>query len=255
MTTRQKPVCTLYALLTVICVDSAGFAPDAPSITFSTLLAEMRDRATLPQYPNGNYTMHQASSVHPDLEAEGDFNHFIRTEQVDGRTEQVMLEDDGPGAIVRCWFGGTPDCGVVRIYIDGARQPIFEGSSQSFFGDDPKIPEPLSHHFGSRRHGYVSYWPIPYDKTSRSPSHRRIIDRGLLQLLVGGKTTMPFSFPFLAALPKGQQHPGPYRQHAGSRAGWHPVQKPLRFQDGGTALVGHIDRLRGVHASPRIMTL
>lgn len=151
-------------LLTCSCVVRVGFAEEAGSITFATLLAEMQDRTTLARHPDGGYTQHQASSYNRDLEGEGDVNHFIRTEQNSGRTERVMLEDNGPGAIVRGWFGGRPDCGVVRIYIDGATEPTFEGPSHSFFGDHEKIPEPLSHHFGGKRHGYVFYWPIPYQK-------------------------------------------------------------------------------------------
>jgi hypothetical protein len=46
-------------------------------------------------------------------------------------TEYVMLDEAGPGAIVRFWAGGYINVGTVHIYIDGAtEQAIWKRQSR-----------------------------------------------------------------------------------------------------------------------------
>ena len=54
-----------------------------------------------------------------------DYGQFIRTETNEGRREWVIMEDQGPGAIVRFW---TPllaekDQQIIRFYFDGSPTP------------------------------------------------------------------------------------------------------------------------------------
>src|SRR5690606_26564613 len=81
-------------------------------ITIESLLREMVDRETLARFPQPAYTCRQASSydrdaVSPDDPktwfANWDRSQFVRIEEKDGRKEYVMMDQAGPGAIVRIW--------------------------------------------------------------------------------------------------------------------------------------------------------
>ncbi len=111
--------------------------PGAPTVTVQSLLREMSDRSTFARLPVIPYKQFQASS-YDRLEtdpndaktwfANADYGQFIRTEQRDGKTEWVVMEHSGPGAITRIW---TPlladkDKMLVRFYLDGGDQPTIE---------------------------------------------------------------------------------------------------------------------------------
>jgi hypothetical protein len=104
------------------------------SITFNSLLAEMADLARLTHKPAQPFSVHLASSydrasITPMASsdtpsgwyANSDWGNYLRVEKNAGRTEYVMLDVDGPGAIMRIWSATLG--GVLRIYIDGAAQP------------------------------------------------------------------------------------------------------------------------------------
>ncbi|UCF17734.1 MAG: hypothetical protein JSW59_09775, partial [Phycisphaerales bacterium] len=86
-------------------------AGSADSVSFGSLLDEMVNRDLLARSPDPFYTCHQASSYErtsvspnqPGWFANRDWSHFIRAERNEGRTEWVMLDAKGPGAIVRIW--------------------------------------------------------------------------------------------------------------------------------------------------------
>ena len=81
----------------------------AATVSLDSLLGEMTDRTALAQFPDPAYTCTQASSYDPKSVsadqpgwfANGDRSQFIREETNDGRTEWVMMDAKGPGAIVR----------------------------------------------------------------------------------------------------------------------------------------------------------
>ncbi len=102
--------------------------------------------------------------------ANGDQNQFIRLEAVGGRTENVLLDVDGPGAIVRFWLtcGDNKD-GRLRIYFDGAATPAITISSFDFLNNSVVRPgEPLlTAHPGyaaKGRGGNTLFLPLPYAK-------------------------------------------------------------------------------------------
>ena len=110
---------------------TAGSKAQAGGVTLESLLAEMVDRAAVARWPQPEFTCRQASSydrsrIAPDKPgwfANHDASQYIRTETHAGRIEQVMLDTDGPGAIVRFWV--TSDRrrqGKLRIYLDATRQ-------------------------------------------------------------------------------------------------------------------------------------
>ena len=148
-------------------------------ITFRSLLKEMSERGTLTRFPDPSYRMVQFSSydrrsIHPDSAgwfANDDFTQFIREETVNGRREFVMLESDGPGAIVRWWmtFGNNKALNsYIRVYIDGNATPVIEGMAPKLIGGGMLAPDPLSTAVSPltepQRQGYNLYLPIPFSK-------------------------------------------------------------------------------------------
>ena len=85
---------------------------DNTEISLSSLLQDMTNRESVITYPSPGFTCKQYSSydqntVAPDEEgwfANHDASWFIRQEENSGRREFVMLDSEGPGAIVRFWM-------------------------------------------------------------------------------------------------------------------------------------------------------
>ena len=122
-------------------------------ISLESLLNDISRRETLTYYPVDEYKLIQASSynresVSPDSAgwfANADMSHFIRVEENKGRREFVMLDAEGPGAIVRWWmtFYKAQD-GIIRIYIDNNSDPVIEGSPDSFLSGSLLAAYPFS---------------------------------------------------------------------------------------------------------------
>ena len=138
-------------------------------VTTTTLLNEMTDLAALAEFPDPAYTCRQYSSYdrrstspddHESWFANADRGNYLREEQHDGRTEFVLMDADGPGAIVRFWSANPH--GMLRFYLDGDERPTLEVPMDDFLGGKLKdIPDPIS---AERSHGWSSYLPIPYRK-------------------------------------------------------------------------------------------
>lgn len=151
-------------------------------ITFRSLLMEMSDPEAITRFPDPGYRLVQFSSydrlsIHPDSAgwfANNDYTHFIREEFNDGRHEYVMLETDGPGAIVRWWmtFGNSNALNsYIRVYIDGQADPVIEGMAPRLLGEGLLAPDPLSSSVSPltdpQRRGYNLYLPIPFSEKCR----------------------------------------------------------------------------------------
>lgn len=114
-----------------------AFTGCSATVTLESLLEEMTDRKTLTYFPEIEYShLHFSSydraSVSPNGDgwfANIDRSNFLRVEENNGRREFVMVDTDGPGAIVRWWmtFYRAYD-GVIRVYIDYDQDPVIEGS-------------------------------------------------------------------------------------------------------------------------------
>ncbi|MCG3130782.1 MAG: hypothetical protein FLDDKLPJ_01555 [Phycisphaerae bacterium] len=153
----------------VLALLAGGCAGTSKGVTTPSLLREMTDLRALAQYPDPPFTCKQFSSydrasVRPDDAetwfANGDWGQFIREEKVGERTEYVMADMAGPGAIVRIWSANPK--GTLRIYLDGNEKPEIECPMQDFLGGKlPWNPSPIS---GERSRGWNSYFPIPYAK-------------------------------------------------------------------------------------------
>jgi len=154
------------------CVVCLGHATAEP-ITFSSLLNELVSLERLARTPQPAYITRQASSydrrsTDPSVATEenwfanGDRNQVLRVDETPLGTEHVLLDVDGPGAIVRIWSANPNDGGIVRIYLDNQPEPLFEMPLQVMLGGGTKpFLEPIAH---MRASGWNSYLPIPYAK-------------------------------------------------------------------------------------------
>jgi hypothetical protein len=184
----------LTALVTFTAV--VGFAgachlyAEAP-VTIESLLSEMVDRDAVARFPATNFRLKQHSSYNrasktPD-EPEGwftnqDYNppranthNFIRIEENNGRQEWVLMDHQAPGAIVRTWMpwlkqhkGGTNI--TMRIYLDGAEEPVLVGNMLGLFDGTGVIPYPFAH---PSLRSSVSFFPIPYAKSCKITTDKK----------------------------------------------------------------------------------
>ena len=148
-----------------------------PRISAASLLKEMTDRNALAEYPSPAYQLKQASSYdrrsvakdQPGWFTNDDWSAFVREDSVEGRREYVMMDQEGPGAIVRFWmtFSG-PDCGkgTLRIYVDDMATPAISGSAFDLLSGGVLSPAPLSASVSELsaydRRGHNLYYPILY---------------------------------------------------------------------------------------------
>lgn len=149
-----------------VVVLSASFAA-AQTVSLSTLLDEMTNRDAITLVPN--YTVKQASSYDRAAKspeenwfANGDASQFIRVEQNGDREESVLMEAEGPGAIVRWWITAPHYKNNFYVYIDGATEPAFSGNIGDLIGGEQLTGAPLS---ADRSRGRNLYLPIPYAKS------------------------------------------------------------------------------------------
>ena len=148
-------LCTLALLL----------SPAPETISVHSLLAEMVDRRALSEFPVPPYVALQSSSRDPasvrpgegDWFANDDRGHFARILERGGRREGVLLDAAGPGAVVRIWSANP--AGVLRVYLDGADEPVIAAPMAELLGGADVVPEPLA---GVRSRGYDLYLPIPF---------------------------------------------------------------------------------------------
>ena len=113
-------------------------AKDTP-VTLESLLREMIDPAAVARWPQPEYLCKQDGSYDREAKtstdqskwyANGDnmegMHQAAKWEDHQGRQECVLLDADGPGAVVRFWTGGADPKGKVRFYLDGADTPAIE---------------------------------------------------------------------------------------------------------------------------------
>jgi hypothetical protein len=99
----------------------------------------------------------------PGWFANWDRSQFVRVEENAGRREYVMLDADGPGAIVRFWGtwhgprkkekGLEPfSNGALRVYLDNEPKPVIEGPIADLISGGKLIGPPLSESVGAGCH-------------------------------------------------------------------------------------------------------
>lgn len=172
--------CGLAVRLAFCC--AIGVAAANAKVTFESLLREMTDLESLSRFPDPAYTVRQFSSydrrstdpavlTDENWFANGDRGQHVRVEQRHGREEWVLMDAEGPGAIVRFWSANPADAGTVRIYLDNAEQPAIEMPlTEMLGGGQAPFLNPIA---GERSRGWNSYLPIPYAKHCKVTASQR----------------------------------------------------------------------------------
>ena len=154
-------------------------AADPPGINLQSILEEMLNYAAVARWPEHSFTCKQASSMDPHLKGPGQpgwfdksADNFVRVEEVAGRKQCVMMDADGPGAIVRIFLTSNgPKPGKLRIYLDGSPTPVLEYRAldlqQGAFNPGPPLQANQPNHGVDGMIGNYSYLPIPYAKHCR----------------------------------------------------------------------------------------
>ena len=198
---RNRPVLRSSVIVAVLCAGLAiaGSVGGAQSgaITLESLLEEMVNRDTVARLPRPAYTCKQFSSYDrhstepgsPTWWANWDRSYFVRIEDNDGRKEHVLMDAEGPGAVVRFWAtwhgpgGGEFSNGTMRVYLDGKAEPVIEGPMADLISGGMLVGEPLSQGVSPetpyRHRGHNLYLPLPYaERCKITYETKAFIDEG-----------------------------------------------------------------------------
>jgi len=169
---RIRLTAPMIGLLLALTLTGCGQAPADPAvISVETLLREMVDLDGLALRPVPFFKQAQASSYDRESHKGGDawfanrdVGQYVRTETAaGGRTEHVLADLKGPGAVTRFWSANPDRANVTRFYFDGEAEPrlarpladLFKGLSAPFGPD-------FSYISGT---GGNLYFPLPYDES------------------------------------------------------------------------------------------
>jgi hypothetical protein len=143
-------------------------------VNLASLLHELANNSAVAQWPDPYYRELQASSydrrsIAPDRFgwfANDDRSQYIRTEIVDGHKELVMMDADGPGAIVRFWLTTFKRNGNIRIYFDRNKIPTITIPAydlmKSGLNLGAALLQPHSSYELKEKGGSSLYLPMPY---------------------------------------------------------------------------------------------
>ena len=151
--------------LAALCGIASTGAP--AQVTLPSLLEDASSLDRLTRFPSPAYVTRQSSSYDRASKtpsdpagwfANDDRGQYSKVIDRSGRKEKVLLEADGPGAVVRVW-SANPE-GVLRIYIDGAEEPALEAPMPDLLqGKVPPFLPPLAH---EAARGTNLYFPFIY---------------------------------------------------------------------------------------------
>ena len=136
-----------FALLIAGAVALALPARAQEELTTSDLLREMSALGRLASWPEPafrtiQYSSYDRRSKNPELpgwfensdgfggEPIPGFEAVLRAADDQGVGEYLVVDQAGPGAIVRGWSAGMD--GVLRVYLDGEHEPLYEGTGYEF---------------------------------------------------------------------------------------------------------------------------
>jgi hypothetical protein len=177
-------------------VESSASSP----VTFSTLLRDFRDPMRPAREDVGAWTTWLATSRNPKAAdptdpawfANDDRDHFLRVESIDGRDAWVLCDIEGPGAITRVWTATEAALvtATIRIYLDGAKEPLVEAPFYDWLRGRSDVPSPIASMLAPGGLGAdvpmgsaaVSLMPIPFAKRcvvtlDRKPGYWQISGR------------------------------------------------------------------------------
>jgi len=129
-------------------------APSGAELTYVDLvrrLTDLESLATLPQpgEKTAQFSSYDRNSTDPNVLTEknwfanGDRGQYLRKEKGEKSAEFVLMDADGPGAIVRFWSANANEGGIVRIPTRVSRRrnsSAIPGSATMSQGDITRSP-------------------------------------------------------------------------------------------------------------------
>lgn len=159
----------LFGLLSLLSCKQDNY-----DVTFSSLLDEMVDYEEAARFPAIPYTCRQESSydrrsVHPDSSgwfANNDGFGIIRMDTINGRKENVLFDQDGPGVITRFWLTTMDKRGIMRFYFNHAGEAQWQIPAYDLL----RTGLPIGKEFAQEHPNYTPdgkggntlFLPIPY---------------------------------------------------------------------------------------------
>lgn len=165
---RKNQQAFIIILLSVL---FTGCSVDTNKVMLS-IMTDNRFSAIKPagheEFQASSYDRRSVAFDQPGWFTNKDFSQYIRTEEVNGHKENVMLDVDGPGAIVRFWLTTFKRNGIIRIYFDNKTEPEITIPAYDLM----KIGLPLgkallqahSSYEPKEKGGSTLYLPMPYAK-------------------------------------------------------------------------------------------
>ena len=162
-------------LAVILCLLCACAAQAAQAFTYLDLIKRLTDLESLAVLPEAGEKCEQASSYDRKSVYDAAAGKYVKWEaNGDGKgggmipTEGDLLvlgEMQGPGCIWRIW-SAAPGDGHVRIYLDGATEPVVDLPFKAYFTrkEAPFLYKSLVHDTSAGKNCYV---PIPYQKSCR----------------------------------------------------------------------------------------
>ena len=172
-------ICLLFLSASAVSCFQAG--NDGKCVTTESLLNEMVSYDAVVSWPEPEYRTAQVSSYdrrttkpdEPGWFANDDGFGFERIDSVHGRTEKVLFDEKGPGAITRIWMTTRDKTGTLRFYFDGSDEPdiTVDAYDMDRFPVNPGIPLSLTHtHYDANLTGVggnTFFLPIPYSESCK----------------------------------------------------------------------------------------
>jgi hypothetical protein len=170
--TRPRTTSGPAVFLVAIALAGGACAPRARVISVESLLREMADFEELARRPQPFFKEATASSYSrkshnggDDWFDNGDVGQYVRTETNGGRTEHVLADLTGPGAITRFWSANPTLTNRVRFYFDAEEVPRLERPLERLFsGGLLALGPEFSYVSGT---GGNLYFPFPYSRSLR----------------------------------------------------------------------------------------
>ncbi len=145
----MKKAIAIIGTVAVLLIPACSRLQERPEpITTGTLYEEMSDLQRLTYFPDPAFRTIQFSSYDhrsrlaqgPDWFANSDgfggepvpnFERVLKEPDEQGIGEYLIADLPGPGAIVRLWSAAIS--GEIRLHLDGAQKPLFQGPALDFF--------------------------------------------------------------------------------------------------------------------------
>lgn len=135
-----------------------------PEVTLEGLLAGLVELERLSHAPRPAFVSLLASSTDPSSRgaAPGTSAFFANADFAvwQGREPLLLLDTEGPGVVTHLWSANPT--GTLRVYVDGAAQPVLSAPMRSLLGgDEPPFTSPYAFVVAG---GYNFYFPIAFQK-------------------------------------------------------------------------------------------